>query len=165
MAEFVNDTGQDISGVNLGYTGEEWRVANTTAQSLTVQAFVGTTTPDFSRAPGNGGWTSETINTGLTFTSPVGSSTASSLNGHLAANQSVIGPTTLDSAAATPLVVPAGSDLFICWRDVNDGGVDDALGIDNVTVSFTPAAVVPEPVMIAPMVIALGMMRRKRRAL
>ena len=153
VAEFVNDTGSDLSSINVGYTGEEWRVANATPQALTFQTYVGNA-PDFSAAPGYSGWSSESINTGLTFNTPVNSATAATLDGHLTANSQVIAPT------AVALSVPAGSDFFIRFRDVNDSGLDDALAINNVSVSFVSAA--PEPAMVAVPLMLLVAGRRRR---
>jgi hypothetical protein len=114
----VNTTGQTITHFTLGYTGEQWRTAdNTTPQSLTFSYSVSASninTGTFTNVPA------------LTFTSPIASATASALDGNLPANRTVIAPVTITGVAWLP-----GQTLTLRWTDLNDGGNDHALAIDD----------------------------------
>jgi len=69
----------------------------------------------------------------LDFWSPNTNSTQS-LDGNAARNRVVI------SGALTGFVVAPGQELFIRWRDIDDASFDDALAIDDLTV--TPGEIV-----------------------
>jgi DNA/RNA endonuclease G (NUC1) len=119
-ATIVNNTGQTINAVTLSYTGEQWRRGGGAINKLTFSYGVGATD----------------INTGtfttaaaLDFTAPVTVGSSLTLDGNLAANRTAIS-STLTSLNWTP-----GSTLVLRWTDTDDNGSDDALGIDDFSLS------------------------------
>lgn len=122
-ARFVNDTGNNITSLTVGYTGEQWRNGgNTAQQKLAFEYQI-----DAAGLVG-GAWTAETS---LDFTSPITGATASPLDGNASANRTAIGPITIT------LSIAAGQEVWIRWTDINDAGNDHGLGIDDLTVSST----------------------------
>jgi endonuclease/exonuclease/phosphatase family metal-dependent hydrolase len=132
---FVNDTGFDRTNLVVGYTGEQWRAANATVQYLQFSYRVGMALTN-ADARSNQTWISIPS---LDFASPNTNSTQS-LNGNAATNRVVI------NVALTGLIVPAGQELFLRWFDPDDAGSDDALAVDDLTVSFgQPLTNAPPP--------------------
>jgi len=117
----TNDTEKDITGLYVSFTGEQWRVANTAAHKLEFAYRVGSSLTDVT----TGVYTSVPA---LDFTSPVVSATAAPLDGNLAANRVAISGT-------IPVTIPAGQDIILRWRDVDNTGADQALAIDDLTVA------------------------------
>jgi len=124
---FVNNTGTTITSLSIAYTGEQWRLGTADANidrldfqyslvatALTTGAFTDEDSLDF---------------TGPTQT-PVGP-----LDGNAAANRVAIA-----STIPTLAIAPA-STFWIRWSDVNVGGSDDGLGIDDF--SLTPNGLAP----------------------
>jgi len=122
---FLNDTGFSRSNVIVRYTGEQWKVGNMPPQKLAFSYRVGTSLTN-ADARDTQNWISIPS---LDFTSPNTNSTQT-LDGNVATNRVVI------SNALTMVIVGAGQELFLRWRDVDDSGFDDALAIDDLTVSF-----------------------------
>lgn len=134
-----NDTASAMTAINLLYDGEVWRKYTNNQVGLTnfISLDQGTT------------W----IATGFDFVQPnplddpVGSVPPTALNGNDPANrtQDIGGNFTL------PTVVPPGGVIYIRWADVNDGGDDGTLGIDNVRFNatlqtFNPTVTITNPV-------------------
>lgn len=150
-----NKTGAALAGFKLQYDGEQWRDGGNNpavAQSMTVQYGIGDSFASVSS------WTNLSS---LTFTSPIFNTTSKTLDGNAAANR-VAGL----SADVQTSDWANGSTLWVRWVEVNDNGSDHGLAIDNVSVSFTAAAV-PEPQTYALMLaglVALGWLARRRGA-
>ena len=136
--KLTNNTGSNITSIDVNFVGEQWREAGCTgagcsvvAQKLDFQyqvAAPGTITD--ANTPSTG-WVD--FNS-LDFVSPkIGSSSAASLDGNLAANR------TAKSATVT-VTVNSGQEIWVRWVDVNDANLDHALAIDDV--SITPQGVV-----------------------
>lgn len=124
---YRNATGSTITSVQIGFTGEMWRYGNSgTPETLEFQYAVNPT--DIL----NGTYTD--FNS-LDFTTPNMTGTAGARDGNLAANRTVVSPTTL-SVTLNPNDV-----IFVRWCDVEIAGNDDGLAIDDFNISLlTPTA-------------------------
>ncbi|MEH1795512.1 Calx-beta domain-containing protein [Nostoc sp.] len=119
-----NNTGSSITQLQVGYTGEQWRNGgNTSLQQLKFSYQTGSTLTNLT----TGTWNSATS---LDFTSPIATATAAALNGNQLANKVVITPVTI--TLATPIA--NGEEIILRWEDIDDGGNDHGLAIDDVSV-------------------------------
>ncbi len=147
---FTNTSGFTINDFTIGYTGEQWRVANTAAQSLTFSWGIGASFNAVTTWNAPGGT--------FDFTSPITSATASALDGNLAANR-----VTGLGGTVTSLGWNNGDTLWLRWEILNAPGNDHGLGIDDF--SFT-ATVIPEPgtvaLLAAGFLLAVGVTIRRR---
>lgn len=156
---FTNSTGSDLSSFTFSYTGEQWRVANATAQSLTFGYKIDATGAAFSNAQISNTATGYTAVSALNFTSPINSATASALNGNAAANR-------LTLTSTVTVSIPQNSTMYFRLVDLDDSGTDDGLAFDDLSISFAPVAGVPEPSTYALALGGLGglaLMRFRRR--
>ncbi len=131
---FANDTGTDIASITITYTGEQWRNGgNITAQTLACSCRVSAdpiTSPDPTNADT---WTPLTA---LDFISPTVGGGASAVNGNDAAHRQEFTDILL-----TGVVLPAGAELFLRWRDIDDTGNDHAMAIDDLSVTFSSGTI------------------------
>ena len=125
-AQLQNNTGGVLTGLQVAYRGEQWRIGtanrtvpdrldfeySTDATSLTTGTWTAVDTLDFAGP----------------VLSPVGP-----LDGNLPANSTAV------SGGITGLTVAAGASVWIRWSDFNASGADDGLAIDDV--SITPQGV------------------------
>ncbi|MDF5707991.1 MAG: Calx-beta domain-containing protein [Nostoc sp. S4] len=119
-----NNTGSTITQLLVGYTGEQWRNGNNTSpQQLKFSYQTGSTLTSLT----TGTWTPVTS---LDFTGPIANATVAALNGNQSANRVVITPVTI--TLATPIA--NGEEIILRWEDVDDGGNDHGLAIDDVSV-------------------------------
>jgi hypothetical protein len=122
---FTNDTGGAITSLDIAYTGEQWRIGNIAAArddridfQLSLNA-TGLTT---------GTWTDHNA---LDFTNVIKTNVAwAPLNGNSASNQSA------RSSSIPSLSIANGATFWIRWTDLNASGQDDALAVDDF--SLTP---------------------------
>ncbi len=133
---FINDTALAVTNFNISYTGEEWRVANTTAQRLVFSYQVGGTLTS-ADAQNVQAWTAFPA---LDFISPNTNATQA-LKGNEPTNRVELVNLVLPGVAVQP-----GQEIFLRWYDTDDSGSDDGLAIDNLTVSFQATAAAPPPV-------------------
>ena len=131
-AIFFNETDNVLSSITITYTGEQWRYGGRTTATRDNLLF------DYSlNATGltnsAGTWTRVTQ---LDFISPINTNAASvpengplALNGNAAANRQTITHT------LTGLSLQPGESIVIRWSDINIGGADDALAIDDFSIS------------------------------
>jgi uncharacterized repeat protein (TIGR01451 family) len=135
---YVNDTGATVTQVAVSFTGEQWRdggAATPVAQTMVFQyqiAAAGTITDADTPATG---W----INlAALDFTSPIFTNTGAgaALDGNAAANRTA-------KSANIAVNLPVGQEIWLRWQDLNDGGTDHGMAIDDVSV--TPSAVITPP--------------------
>ncbi|HKI69478.1 MAG TPA: hypothetical protein VKA67_07815, partial [Verrucomicrobiae bacterium] len=131
----LNDTASPQTNFVISYTGEQWRVANATMQKLTFSYRTGISLTN-ADAPGSQNWTAFPA---LDFNSPDTEATKA-LNGNDPTNRVVFSKITLPGVALQP-----GQELFLRWFDRNDASYDDALAIDNLTVSFGTISTNPPP--------------------
>jgi len=127
---FINNTGQNITAVNVAYTLEQWRRGNATAGFADTLYFSYSTD---ATSLSSGTWTNVAALHG-TSVNTVAAGTAIVLDGNQAANRTAVAGT-VGSLSITP-----GSSLWIRWRDPNVAGTDDGLGIDDLTLAFTTAS-------------------------
>lgn len=133
----VNSTGVTITEVSLSYTGEQWRRGGGTVNVLAFEYGLGATdlnTGTFTAA------------TALDFTAPVTTGSSLTLDGNAVANRAAV------SGKISGLSWAPGQTLVLRWTDVNDTGNDDALAIDDLTIStpITAADVVPAVSFVTP---------------
>jgi hypothetical protein len=126
-----NNTGSTITSITVAYTGEQWRAANTTAQSFTFSYALNASVPsDWMRTAGGLSFTNVTA---LDFTSPI-NTTAGALDGNVAANR------TAKSATISGLSVPVNGYFFLRWIDLNNTGNDHGLAIDDLSITVPDLA-------------------------
>ena len=122
-----NDTGIFCRSIKIQYTGEQWRAANNSAQTLafSYQVSAGDIT-----SLSAGTWTNFTA---LNFTTP-NLGTGGAIDGNAAGNRTVI-------EQAIFVDIPIGGEIMLRWIDANDSGNDHGVSIDDVTVTlFVPSA-------------------------
>jgi hypothetical protein len=126
---FKNNTGSPISALVITYTGEQWRTGGSSTVNITnTLAF------DYLQSPSitdliSGSYTAFDA---LSFISPTISPYATTLDGNLAANRTLI-------TATLNVTIADGEEIMIRWTDVDDTSLDHALGIDDLSV--TPKSV------------------------
>lgn len=123
-ASFVNNTGQNITGVSVTYKGEQWRRGNTTAGVTDSLIFAVSFDAD-SINDATGTWVRIPA---LHFWSANTSATAGALDGN------TVGGTRTGSS---PALIAPGAKVWIRWTDFNASGTDDGLAIDDFQASFT----------------------------
>jgi uncharacterized repeat protein (TIGR01451 family) len=120
---FHNDTGVNVNGIVITYTGEQWRVVSNTQASTQSLAFayrIGAIVTDVV----SGTWTN--VNA-LNFVSSVTSTTSSPLDGNAAANRRTISGT-------INFTLPPDQEIMFRWQDINDDGSDYGLAIDDLSI-------------------------------
>jgi uncharacterized repeat protein (TIGR01451 family) len=135
---FTNNTGSTLTSVDVSYFGEQWRdggAATPVAHTMAVeyQAVAAGTITDADTP--TTGWTAHTA---LDFASPtfVNTGAGALADGNAAGNR------TFESSSIS-VSVPAGNQFWIRWRDVNDGGNDHALAVDQFSITPQGGAGVP----------------------
>lgn len=153
-AEFINKTGAAIIELDIAFTGELWRLGtanrsdrlvfqySTDAISLTTGTYLGFSALDFV--------TPNTTETGAK-------------DGNAKGNFARI------NAVITDLDIAANSTFWIRWSDIDAGGADDGLAIDDFSLSAPGALAsaslaVPEPGSLALASIALAGLVTTRRS-
>lgn len=158
-----NNATQNILTFTLTYTGEQWRDGGaTTVNFLWFSYRVGGTNigQDTQNATGevNYGADPSFIRvSSLDFASIKNTTTATALDGNLAANRTLISGTVTLNTPWAP-----GTDLWIRWVDVNNPGNDHGISVDDLSFRATP---VPEPGTVAAIGLGVGALvaRRRRR--
>jgi uncharacterized protein len=124
-AQFVNGTGQEITSLMVGFTGEQWRLGTAgRADRLDFQYSL-----DASSLT-TGAWVDYDA---LDFTSPTTAGSIGALNGNTAANQQVL------IATLSGLTVNPDAVIWIRWLDFNASGSDDVLAIDDFSIQAMAA--------------------------
>ncbi len=128
---FTNDTGSVISSLRIAYTGEQWHrhTQINTGSGLGYKVYISTL---------NGGSAYTNLGSALDFDFPTnigGSQTA--LDGNAAANRESF-DVTVDLTAIGFGPIADGSDFFITWVDVNNGGNDHGIAVDDVSITTVP---------------------------
>jgi predicted extracellular nuclease len=127
--QLTNDTGATISGFDIAYTGEQWRLGTLArADRLDAQFSIDATNLTA------GTWTDVDA---LDFNAPTTGPTLGALDGNAAANRtSIVG-------SIVGLAVAPGASVWVRWSDFNATGADDGLSIDDVTITPRIADVAP----------------------
>jgi hypothetical protein len=131
-ATFTNNTGAIIGMLDIGYTGEQWRLGATgRVDRIDFQYSLDAT------ALNTGTWIDADS---LDFTAPVASGSVGALDGNNASNR------TLLSFSITSLSIASGSTFWIRWTNFDAAGADDGLAVDDFSLTGnTPGTPVPEP--------------------
>ncbi len=128
---FTNDTAFVQSNIVVSFTGEQWRNANASAQTLAFSYQIGTS---LTNADGGGefAWTPFAV---LNFTTPVVVGSTGALDGTASTNQTVF-----TNLALAGVAVQSGQELFLRWFLAQPAsGSSPGVAIDNLTVSFQSA--------------------------
>ena len=126
-AKFVNNTGAAITSFTISYRGEEWRLGQVARTNVDSLRFLYSTTATNVSDTAAANWNE---NVALMFNTPnMTATTAGPLDGNLAGNY------TMKTGVVT-VTIPAGGSLVIKWVDPNIGGTDDALAVDDVSITF-----------------------------
>ncbi|MES2923539.1 MAG: Ig-like domain-containing protein [Verrucomicrobiota bacterium] len=113
----VNNTTQTLTSFTVTYTGEQWyKSGDATADTLLVDYQLG------AAGISSGTWTAAA---GGTFTSPINTATAATVAGNTAANRSGI------ATKVTGVSWAPGAELWVRFRDANDSGDEQGLGVDD----------------------------------
>jgi uncharacterized protein len=141
-AAFVNDTGATIASLEISYVGEEWRLGTVGGRTDRLDFQFSTTATSLS----TGTWTDVDS---LDFTTPSTTGAVGARDGNSAPYRTPL------SATISNLSIAPGATFFIRWSDFNASGADDALGVDDFSItprgteaptgigSATPASVEP----------------------
>ncbi len=122
----TNNTGSQITSLDISYIGEQWRNGgNVAAQQLDFQYQVAAPGAITDANTPSAGWTDFDS---LDFVSPVVGAAATALDGNAAANRTA-------KSATVPVSVNAGQEVWIRWKDTNDAGNDHGLAIDDLSVT------------------------------
>jgi endonuclease I len=121
--QFTNNSGLNIVEITISYKGEQWRLS--TAGRADRLDFQYSTT-----ATGINSGTYTDFNA-LDFSSPTTTGATGILNGNLPANQATV------TSTISSLNIANGASFWLRWDDLNISGVDDHLGIDDITISFS----------------------------
>jgi len=120
---FVNNTGAAISAVDVGYTGEQWRLGatgRTVPDRLDFQYSLDAT------SLADGSWTDVDA---LDFSALFLSGTVGALDGNAPANR------TARSATLESVSIPAGGVVWVRWNDFDVASSDDGLAIDEFSLA------------------------------
>ena len=113
---FTNNTGNTITALAVGYTGEEWRLGTAArTDQITFEYSLNAT------GLSGGTWTGVSA---LNFITP-DTATTGAKNGNAAAERTVLNST------ITGLSIPSGATFWIHWVDVDATGADDGLAVDD----------------------------------
>jgi uncharacterized repeat protein (TIGR01451 family) len=128
-----NGTGSTISSLRVRYTGKQWRAENATTDGFTFWYRSGATAPAL-RAD----WTTNTNWTAfaaLNFVAPiVGSASPAAIDPDTNATARVSYDQTI-----TGLNIPANEFITLRWTDLNDGGNDLGVSVDDVQIDVGAA--------------------------
>jgi hypothetical protein len=129
---FTNNTGLVVSNITVSYTGEQWRCGGKVTVDALQFSYRIASTNIIDVEPTN--TTSWTAATQLNFNSPTAVATSGALDGNNATNRTAV------TGSLTNVVVLAGEEIMLRWRDVDDSGSDHGLSLDDVSVTFTTVA-------------------------
>ena len=126
----TNQTGNLLNSFSVSFTAEQWRKGgsgnkNTWLCRYKTGAITHIDQTDLLNEPN------------LNFSSVINTSTATSLNGNLAANQQTV------SFTVTGILWKPGQQLMLRWDDADETGNDDAVGIDNFSFIATLTSGLP----------------------
>ncbi|MFZ0455056.1 MAG: choice-of-anchor D domain-containing protein [Ignavibacteriaceae bacterium] len=128
-ANFINNTGGNITLLHISYTGEQWRAGSASrsvADSLKFQYSTNATSLS------DGDWIDIDQ---LNFNSP-NVSISGAFDGNLPENQKAI------NGVITGLSIPDGAEFWIRWEDVDVSSSDDGLAIDDFQLDLDAPAVI-----------------------
>jgi hypothetical protein len=127
----VNNTGSTLTSLNIAYTMEQWRAANTTAQTTNFQYKVGAAS--ISEAGYTGFAPLDLVS--------VNNTTSGAVNGNSG--------TTL-TQTLTGFSVNNGEEIWLRWNDTDNTGTDHGLAIDDFSISVPGTVTNNPPVVTLP---------------
>lgn len=152
--QLSNSTANSYLSLTVDYTLEQWRDggnATLAVQTNTFWYMVSATPFATIDADLTTGWTEVPLLAGI---SPTHMATASALDGNVASNRVAM-------SQLFNVTINSGEFIMLRWRDINDGGNDHGMGIDDVQVSWSS---VPEPATAGLFVLAaVALVARRRR--
>ncbi|MBC5775054.1 T9SS type A sorting domain-containing protein [Pontibacter sp. KCTC 32443] len=125
-----NNTGSNITALNISFTGEQWRSSSSSApqQATTFWYAINADAAAFNLSPkSDAGWTNVPE---LDFKSPVFKSAPGGLDGNASANRKFL-------SAVVPVTIPAGHYVMLRWKDLNDLYDDHGLAIDDFSMTWS----------------------------
>jgi len=138
--EFRNDSGLDLSGFSLSFSGEQWRNGgNALAQTMTLEYGFGSNFSAVMNWVSPGGL--------FDWSSSVNTATAAMVDGNGAGRAA-------DRGGVVDTHWNANDTLWVRWAEVNDVANDHGLAIDDV--SFTAGQALPSAVPLPPAVALLA---------
>jgi hypothetical protein len=157
----LQNTGSTSFTVAVSFTGEQWRdggAATPNAQTTTFTYLTSSTNITNFDASGVNASGFTTYNP-LSLVTPTftNTTTGAAIDGNNPANETT-------PSGTIPVTLDPGMFMALRWFDPNDIGNDHGMGVDNLNITFTAAAV-PEPSSLALLggVLAVGFCRRVRR--
>lgn len=127
-AEFVNNTGKTIASARVRFNSEQWRSSTATTNVLTFgYATSGATSSNYLTATGF------TANSAIDAPAKPFVSTNGATDGNVATNRTAVDGT------ITGLSLANNGSIFMRWTDVNDGGNDAGIGLDDFQLDLTYA--------------------------
>jgi hypothetical protein len=132
-ASFTNNTGGSLTQFTVGYDGEQWRDGGNDppeAQAMVFEYGFGSSFDAVST------WTAPSGN--FDWNSPVGTTSPGAVNGNAA------GLVTNRGGTITNLAWTAGDSLWLRWVELNNGGADHGLAVDDFSFTANTNAI-PEP--------------------
>lgn len=150
--QLTNSAGSAIGSFSVSYLGQQWQDNTGGVDTLTFQYSTDATSLT------TGTWT--TVSS-LSFSSVQDTNTGTNYVS-LAATGSSTAPGATVSGSISGLSLSNGSTIWFRWVDENNSGIDDALTIDNLSISSTA---IPEPSTLAMLagLVGLGFAATRRR--
>jgi endonuclease I len=125
-----NTSGRTVTLASFAFAGEQWRNSAAAAQSVNFSYRLGSNAATDLMPTNNTGWTSVPA---LNFTSPITGGSASSLNGNLAANRSIL-------RSDLGVALAPGEWITLRWQDPDHTGNDHGLAIDDLSLDWRVVA-------------------------
>jgi hypothetical protein len=130
-ASFTNLTGGPLAALEIGFTGEQWRLGVVgRVDRLDFQYSLDATSLT------SGSWLDFDS---LDFTAPLTSGSTGAKDGNLAGNRTVI------AATISGLNIGDGAMFWIRWNDLNAFGADDGLAVDDFALTPQSASATDTP--------------------
>jgi uncharacterized repeat protein (TIGR01451 family) len=120
----ANGTASTITSLTIAYTGEQWRNSAAVAQTVEFSYLTGANLGSLADFEAAGVAVDP-----LDFTSPITGGTAGALDGNLAPNRTAL------SFTIDGLSLPPGAEILLRWSDVDHGGSDHGLAVDDLTIT------------------------------
>jgi hypothetical protein len=128
---FSNLTGATITDLEIGYTGEQWRLGSTGRADRLDFAYSFDAT-----SLTTGTWSNFDS---LDFSTPSTTGATGARDGNLAVHQAIL------SSTIGGLSISAGSNFWLRWTDFDAANADDGLAIDNFSLEAVQTIVTPPP--------------------
>jgi trimeric autotransporter adhesin len=133
---FKNNSGSAITSLNIAFKGEQWRSGDTAiiADSLYLEYSTTATGISDTLASWSPNWSTM-------FNSPITNLAATILDGNVTANSANVN-------GMITVSIPVGGTIYLRWVDVNLGGSDDGLAIDDLSITFG-SGIVNQPLIVS----------------